>query len=276
MSKISLGTLIASALWIRQSETGRGYLSVSELEHYAKNVLEKIEEKKAEENIENKYNIKFSLKAIRNTTRTSSCFFYENNKIYINKANENWKVGIINLKNHYKDDGIVDYALNNSDIPFLEVPLLNVYNADNYEQVFEEIDKQIKNVHKEINDMKDNPEPVLKKYLDLYEQLKKLKEDKFKAKIDFFNNCNHPLFYSDIDNRRNKECKCLSCEKILSIDSVDSRLCVPTTNSFKKVKELYLVISELTDKTEVIRNVIINDLEQRWHKKTSIKLVFYC
>ena len=46
MSMISLKTLVANALWKRQSEVGKGYILVSELEYYARNVLEKIEEKK--------------------------------------------------------------------------------------------------------------------------------------------------------------------------------------------------------------------------------------
>lgn len=262
MSMISLKTLVANALWKRQSEVGKGYILVSELEYYARNVLEKIEEKKKELNIGDKYkySIKVSLNSIKNSAMISNCFYVENDKIYIDKSKKNWETNIINLKNYYKKEKIINYAFNNSDVPVMEMPLLKIYDSNNYEHLFKEIDKEIKNVHNQIEGMQQNPEPVLKKYFDLHIKLKELEKDKFQAKIEFFDNCNHSLFYLDINNKRNKECKCLSCGRLSRVDDIGSSLHIATTETFEKVKELYQVVSELTNCTEVIRNVIIEDL----------------
>ena len=122
----------------------------------------------------------------------SNCFYVENDKIYIDKSKKNWETNIINLKNYYKKEKIINYAFNNSDVPVMEMPLLKIYDSNNYEHLFKEIDKEIKNVHNQIEGMQENPEPLLKKYFDI----SKPHTRDFSRGLGVINTINNCFYYS--------------------------------------------------------------------------------
>lgn len=95
MSKISLKTVMANALWKKHVETGINYVSLYELEIYKDNVINKIMEKQKEIKNNTRYSVQFSPISIKNTIASCDCFYLGNDRIYIDKSQKNWESYLI-------------------------------------------------------------------------------------------------------------------------------------------------------------------------------------